>query len=198
MADERYMIATGDNTLQIAIRNILDPSGFSFAGNSSDAISFTRLVRTYHPDFVLIGIRIKGFISGFESAIEVIDDEMLCAYILIGEDKSANINDMLEKSKFGLFCSRNSLRELLVNTVDIALLNQKRILRLEKKLKDITENYETRKVVEKAKWVLMKRYGCSEDDAYEKIRRKSMDTRLPIRMIAESVILSDRSMDKMQ
>lgn len=59
------------------------------------------------------------------------------------------------------------------------------------KTKVIQEELETRKSVEKAKGILMKEQGLSEDEAFKKIQRQSMDTRRSMRDIAEAIILID-------
>ena len=58
------------------------------------------------------------------------------------------------------------------------------------KTRVIQEELETRKVVEKAKGILMKKSGLSEEEAYRRIQKKSMDTRKSMREIAEVIILS--------
>lgn len=57
------------------------------------------------------------------------------------------------------------------------------------KTKVIQEELETRKVVEKAKGILMKQHGMSEEEAFKKIQRQSMDSRRSMRDIAEAIIL---------
>lgn len=57
------------------------------------------------------------------------------------------------------------------------------------KTKVIQEELETRKIVEKAKGILMKEQSLSEEDAFKKIQRQSMDTRRSMREIAEAIIL---------
>ncbi len=59
------------------------------------------------------------------------------------------------------------------------------------KTKVIQEELETRKVVEKAKGILMKEQGLGEQEAFKKIQRQSMDTRHSMRQIAEAIILMD-------
>ena len=49
---------------------------------------------------------------------------------------------------------------------------------------------ETRKLVERAKGVLMKELGILEDDAYKRIHRKSMDLRKSMREVAEAIIVA--------
>ena len=55
----------------------------------------------------------------------------------------------------------------------------------------MTENFEARKLIERAKWILIERDGISENEAYERMRRKSMDNRTSMKAIAEAVILSN-------
>lgn len=54
----------------------------------------------------------------------------------------------------------------------------------------LKEALETRKVIEKAKGILMKEFGVSEDEAYKLLHKKSMDRRLSMKEIASAVIIS--------
>ncbi len=194
MSSEKYIVAAVDNPSQISIRNILNPYGFTFLGNCSDSISLLRLIRSYNPDFVVIdmGKQLRDIMP----VIETIDDEMLCACILVGQNKDVEIEDLQEKSKIVTLCPKPLSKELFIHTVEMALLSFRRILKLDRRLREMTENYETRKAVERAKWILMEREGISENDAYERMRKKSMDTRTPIKALAEAIIFAYELSDK--
>lgn len=60
------------------------------------------------------------------------------------------------------------------------------------KTKVIQEELETRKLVERAKWVLMKHQALSEDEAFKRIRKTSMDSRKTMREIAEAILLTEK------
>jgi signal transduction protein with GAF and PtsI domain len=60
------------------------------------------------------------------------------------------------------------------------------------KTKVIQEELESRKLVEKAKGVLMKRQGLSEDEAFKRIRKASMDSRKTMREIAEAILVTEK------
>ena len=62
--------------------------------------------------------------------------------------------------------------------------------RLEREVGDLREALETRKVVERAKGVLMETLGLREADAFHRIRKTSMDTRKSMREVAEAVLLA--------
>lgn len=188
MAGEKYVVATAENPFQITIRNILNPSGYLFLGNCSDSVSLMRLIRSYHPDFVIVDL---GMQSGeLRRTLETIDDEMVCACIIIGDNKDIEALGLVDKSMMISYCPRSPSKEILVHTVELSMINYKRIYGLNRKLKEMTENYETRKFVERAKWILMERDGIGENEAYEKMRKKSMDSRMSMKAVAEAVILA--------
>lgn len=188
MAGEKYIVAAAENPLQIAVRNILNPNGFIFLGNCSDAISLMRLIRSHLPDFIVADMGLHSI--ELKNILETVDDEMLCACVLIGDYRDSPVASLLEKSKVISFCPKPLNRDILLHTVEMANMNFKRVSELDKKLKDMTENYETRKSVERAKWILMEREGLSEKDAYNKIRKKSMDNRMSMKTIADAIILT--------
>jgi len=188
VAGEKYIVAAIENPLQITVRNILNPSGFIFLGNCNDAISLMRLIRSSHPDFVVADTGLQP--GELRNVLETVDDEMLCACVLIGDHRDSSTAALMEKSKVISFCQKPLNREILLQTVEMANMNFKRISELDRKLKDMTENYETRKSVERAKWILMEREGLSETDAYNRIRKKSMDNRMSMKGIADAIILT--------
>jgi response regulator NasT len=194
MSGEKYIVAAADNPTQISIRNILNPYGFMFLSNSSDSISLLRLVRSYSPDFIVIDMGRQ--LRDIKPVIDTIDDEMLCACILVGQNKDMEIEELQEKSKVVTICPKPLNKDLFIHTVEMALISFKRISKLDRKLREMTENYETRKAVERAKWILMDREGINESEAYERMRKKSMDTRTPIRALAEAVIFAYELSDK--
>lgn len=186
MPGEKYIVAASENSLQINIRNILNPCGYTFLGNCSDSASLLRLIRSCSPDFAIVDLNLK--VRDIRTTLETIDDEMLCACITIGYYEDSDIIGLLKKSKALSFCPKPVHREIFLNTVEMAIINYNRVYELDKKLKEMTENYESRKTVERAKWILMERDGISENQAYERIRKKSMDTRLSMKSIADAII----------
>lgn len=188
MAGEKYIVATTENPIQIAVRNMLNPEGYVFLGNCSDSVSLMRLVRSYNPDFVVVDTNMQ--LRDVRNVLETLDEEMLCASIIIGEYKDVEVMNLLEKSKVLSFCAKPLSRDMLLHVVEMANINFRRIFELNKKLREMTENYESRKVVERAKWILMERNGLTENEAYERMRKKSMDNRMSMKSIAEAIIFT--------
>jgi two-component system, response regulator PdtaR len=188
MAGEKYIVATAENSIQIGIRNMINPEGYEYLSNCNDSISLMRLIRSYHPDFAIVDTNMK--LRELKNTIETIDEEMLCACIIIGEYKDMDIVNLLEKSKVLSFCPKPLNKDLFIHIIEMTNMNYKRVFQLTSKLKEMTENYETRKVVERAKWILMERNNISENEAYDRMRKKSMDSRMSMKSIAEAIIFT--------
>lgn len=188
MAGEKYIVATSENSFHISVRNTLNPAGYVFLDNCCDAVSLLRLVRSYHPDFIIVDTNMLPADTRY--TLEIIDGEMLCAVIIAGDKKNVPLYDFVEKSNTGSYCLKPLNREMLFQTIEMANISFKRISNLNKKLTEMTENYETRKSVERAKWILMERDDISEKEAYEKIRKKSMNGRMTIKAIADAIVFT--------
>lgn len=185
MPGEKYIVAAVENSVQIAVRNILNPSGYFYLEYCRDPVTLLRMIRSYHPDFIVVDSGMQ--LSEARSTLETVDDEMLCAGILLGEYSDTVAFSMMEQSRTFSFCPKPLNRDMLLHTVNMALLNYRRVLDLNSRLKKMTDNYEGRKQVERAKAILMEQ-GLSENDAYTLIRKRSMDERTTMRSIADSII----------
>ncbi len=188
MSGEKYIVAAAENPLQISIRNMLNPSGYTYLANCNDGVTLLRLVRSFNPDFIVVDMGL--FTAELINTLETIDDEMLCACIILGDSSVSSVSALVEKSRAITFCSRIAGRDILLLTVEMANLNFKRVAVLDKKLRDMTENFESRKLVDRAKRILMEREGMTENEAYERMRNKSMDSRMSMKAMAEAIIFT--------
>lgn len=188
MAGEKYIVATAENSVHISVRNILSPCGYIFQGNCSDGVSLLRLIRSLEPDFVIVDLNLSR--RDLRSTIETIDDELSCSCILIGDYRDMELTSFLEEGKVISFCPKPLNKETFINSIELSLLYCKRLYKMNSKLKEMTENYETRKLVERAKWILIEREKISENEAYDRMRRKSMDNRTTMKAIAEAIIFT--------
>ncbi|MDP4092101.1 MAG: ANTAR domain-containing protein, partial [Bacillota bacterium] len=93
------------------------------------------------------------------------------------------------KSRIVTFTAKPVMEEAFLQIVDVSMLNYHRIIEYEQKIRQLNESLESRKVVEKAKWILVKCDGLSENEAFEIIRKKSRDNRMPMREIAEAILM---------
>lgn len=188
MSTEKYLIATTNNSVQIKARNILNPQGYIFLNSCQDANSLIRMIRVSRPDFVIIDNSIR--LIEINTIIRAIEDTFLCSYILLVDNMDENINNFMDTSKGLVVCPKDIINDVLIYSVRMSLIFFKKISEAYKDLNKISKNYETAKIVERAKGILMERENIDENDAYTKMRKKSMDTRMSMKTLAEAILLS--------
>jgi response regulator NasT len=84
----------------------------------------------------------------------------------------------------------------LVPAIEIAISRHKQMKSLENEVKDLYERLETRKLIDRAKGILMKALNLSEPDAFSWIQKSAMDRRLSMKQIAQAVIDPEKALDK--
>ena len=183
MPNQKYTIATSDSRVAITLRNMLNSAGYEFLGTYNESVALMRHLRACHPDFLIIDF--DSNIRGIERIIEILEDDMLCACIIIG-DMQYDIEKSLVLSRI----SKPINKEVLHNTVTLAMVNYSRVLCLNKKLREANENLESRKIIDKAKGILMQREKITESEAYSRMRKKSMDRRITMKNVADAIIMT--------
>lgn len=102
------------------------------------------------------------------------------------KDKVIGVINVYTEESYKFTQNDSNLLSAVANQAAVAIENTELMV----KTKVIQEELETRKKVEKAKGILMREQGLSEEEAFSLIRKTSMDKRVSMKEIAEAVILS--------
>ncbi len=145
-----------------------------------------RRVRSEASDILLINFEMPDM-TGLEVAT-IIGDENLCSVVLFVSPTQWDFaEDMVSDYDITLFVKPiNGV--VLLSTLEVVLQNRRRIRKLETELSKLKRGMEDRKLIEKAKGILMKRKSISEGEAYRRIQKMSMDSRVAMRDIANKII----------
>lgn len=184
----KFVLAGEDNKLLARVKNVLSSSGMIYTGYSKELCNVLKLVRRYLPEYIMIDVG-KSF-TELRQTLEIIDEEMLTACTLIIDIKNDEISDFLRNSKVMTYVTKPVFDEIIDQIAEISMINFKRVWEYEQKVKKLNDTLESRKVIEKAKWILVEQNGLSEAEAYELIKKKSRDNRVPMRNIADALILT--------
>jgi two-component system, response regulator PdtaR len=76
----------------------------------------------------------------------------------------------------------------LIPSIEVAMSRYEQIKALESEVTDLKEQFETRKLVERAKSLLISKMGLSEPEAFRWIQKTSMDRRLSMREVADTIV----------
>ncbi len=168
------------------IKYALQREGYSVGDICTSGNETIRKIRTGLPDILLINFEMPD-ITGLEVAT-IIGDENLCSVILFITNMQRDFCvSIVEDYDITLFLKPIN-RIALLSTLDAVLQNRRRMGRMEKELNELKQGLEDRKVIERAKGILMKRKSISEGEAYRRIQKMSMDSRVAMRDIALKII----------
>ncbi len=187
MESYKYIVTGQDKNSLAAIKQILCSCGHIFLGYSQETQNILRHIRRTSPDVVII--EAYNDFTELRPLLEILDEELLAVCILVVKEKTDEICEFLWNTRNVGLITLPVNEESVMQIVDMSYLNFRRILDYEEKVKKLNEALENRKIVERAKWVLVEDNGISENDAYELIRKRSRDGRLPMREIAEAILM---------
>ena len=184
----KFIVSGQDKKVLAGIKNTLTAYGHIFVGYSGSPSNVLRHVRGIQPDLLII--EAQSDFKELKQALEIIDDELLASSILLLDSRNDEIFEFLRNTKAATYIAKPVFEEVLLQIVDLSLNNFLRIKEYENKVKQLNNTLESRKIIEKAKWVLVEQEGYSEAGAYELIRKKSRDNRMTMRDIADAIILT--------
>ena len=168
------------------IKSLCQHSGFSVGEACTSGNEAIRRVRAGAPDILLINFEMPDM-TGLEVAT-ILGDENLCSVILFVTPAQKDFcADIVADYDITLFVKPVN-RMALLSTIEIVLQNRRRMSRLESELSKLKRGMEDRKAIERAKGILMKRRSISEGEAYRRIQKMSMDSRVAMRDIANKII----------
>jgi two-component system, response regulator PdtaR len=184
----RIIIADDESLIRMDLREMLGHLGYEVVAEASDGRSAVELAKKLLPDLVIMDIKMPDM-DGIAAASDLARDHiapvvLLTAYSensLIGRAKDAGVCGYLVKP----------FRETeLMPVIELALARFNELRDLEREVTDLKEALETRKLVERAKGVLMEVHGLREADAFNRMRKTSMDNRKSMREVAEAILLT--------
>lgn len=185
---ERIILADPDTHGRTNVKAMLSQADFLVIGEAEDGITALKMIRDRQPDLVLADTALPG-LNGLELARIVYDDHLAPVIVmstLFGRDLPARLREVRASG----FLEKPVEVTSLLSVVEVALTHYEEVMELERQVAKLKDELETRKVVERAKGVLMSSLGLSEAEAFRRIQKQSMNRRLSMRAVAEAIILA--------
>jgi len=181
----KFAIGDDDKSSVTVIRNILQAKGHTIVCEESDGPSLLRKIRSTNPDFIIVSYNMQGM-KGSEIARIVQRDRI--APVLLTADSSQDIFIREVGGENFPYLIKPISQIQLLGTVEYVYNSFKRLIDLEKEISELKTMLETRKLVERAKGILIDRYDMKEADAFRYIQKRSMDLCKPVSEIAKRII----------
>ena len=187
----RVIIADDESIIRMDLREMLTNLDYLVVGEVGDGRSAVNLARELKPDVVIMDIKMPDM-DGIEAA-RVLTEEHIAPVILL---TAYSQKDLVERAKVAGVVGYmvKPFREAdLGPAIEVALARFKEFETLHNEVDDLQLALETRKLVDRAKGILMDSQGLTESDAFRKIQKMSMNTRKPMKEVAEAIILAHQA-----
>ena len=188
MSQIRVVVADDESIIRMDLKTLLEEMGHSVVGEAADGQKALDLTRSLRPDVVLMDIKMP-VMDGLDAA-KIIAEEKIAPVVLL---TAYSQKDLIERAKeagvFGYLVKPFQESDLMP-AIEIAISRYLEMQELESTVGDLENKLETRKVVDRAKGILMDKRKLSEAEAFRLIQQQSMNQRKSMREIAEAIIIA--------
>ncbi len=191
MERTRVIIADDESVIRADLREMLTNLGYLVVGEVGDGQSAVNLARELKPDVVIMDIKMPD-LDGIEAA-RILTQEKVAPVLLLTAYSQRDLVDRAKEAGVVGYLVKPFREQEIVPAIDIAFARFQEFRELEKEVGNLRETLETRKLVDRAKGILMDQQGLSEAEAFRKIQKMSMNTRKPMKEIAEAIILAQEA-----
>ena len=184
----RLVIADDESIIRMNLRETLVGLGYLVVGDAGDGLSAIHLARELRPDLVIMDIKMPK-LDGIQAA-KALTEEKIAPVLLLTAYSDRELVDRARDAGVVNYIVKPFREAELLPAIEIALARFAEFNTINKELGDLKDTMETRKLVERAKGVLMDTQGLKEQDAFRKIQQLSMNTRKSMREIAQAILLT--------
>lgn len=182
----RVVIAEDEALIRLDLKETLEEEGYEVVGETGRGDEVVSLVREKGPDLAILDIKMPG--QDGLAAAAAISAERLAAVVVLTAFSQRELVDRARESGALAYLVKPFQRNDLVPAIELALGRFEEMRALEAEYKDLEERHNTRKVVERAKGILMDELDMKEPDAFRWIQRRAMDERTTMRAVADRVL----------
>jgi AmiR/NasT family two-component response regulator len=187
----RVIIADDESLIRMDLREMLQNLGYLVVGEVGDGRSAVNLARELRPDVVIMDIKMPDM-DGIDAA-KVLTEEHIAPVILLTAYSQKDLVERAKEAGVVGYMVKPFRESDLVPAIEVALARFKEFEALHKEVNDLQVALETRKLVDRAKGILMDTQSLSEAEAFRKIQKMSMNTRKPMKEVAEAIILAHQA-----
>ena len=182
----RVLIAEDEALIRLDLVEMLREEGYEVVGEAGDGEQAVQLAEELKPDLVILDIKMPRQ-DGIAAASQIAAKRTAPVVMLTAFSQRDLVEQARDAGAMAYLVKPFSKRDL-VPAIELAISRFTELQALENEVAGLTERLETRKVVERAKGLLMAKQGMSEPDAFRWIQRTAMDRRTTMKAVADVVV----------
>jgi len=186
----RILIADDESIRLLSLRGQLTALGHKVVAEASTGEEAVALAVATRPDLAILDIKMP--ISDGIEAAERITQARPIPIILLTAYSEAQLVERAAQANIAAYLVKPVSEEDLLPAITLALARFRQFEALRHEVADLREALEARKVIEKAKGILMRRLSLTEEEAFRRLQKQSQDSNRKLAQVAEAIVLADQ------
>jgi AmiR/NasT family two-component response regulator len=182
----RVVIAEDEAIIRMDLRETLEEEGYEVIGETGRGDQAVELVRGLQPDLAILDIKMPGM-DGLDAA-RIINGEKICGVLMLTAFSQREVVEQARDAGALAFLVKPFQKSDLIPAIEVAMGRFRELRLLTGEIDALGEQLESRKVVDRAKGVLIAEVGMSEADAFSFIQRTAMSERTRMRDVADRIL----------
>lgn len=184
----RIVIADDESIIRLDLKETLQRMGHQVVAEAGDGRTAVELVRQHRPDLVILDVKMPEQ-DGVDAAKEIANDRLAPVLLLTAYSQQDLVRRAMDAGVFAYVVKPFTESDLLP-AMGVAIARFREFSTIAEEASNLSQALETRKLVDRAKGILMDKHGMREQDAFRRIQQQSMNSRKSMREIAEAIIIA--------
>jgi len=182
----RAIIAEDEQLTRTIIRARLEKLGHTVVAEAADGAQAIDATRLHKPDVVIMDIKMP-VMDGIEAARTILSDTP-CAILFLSSYNEQELVQQASTTGALAYLMKPFRKEDLAPALEMAIARFRQIQSQKREIDELKDTIETRKLIERAKGILMDRHGMSEEEAFKRIHFQARNQNKKMREIAQSIV----------
>jgi two-component system, response regulator PdtaR len=182
----RVVIAEDEAIIRLDLRETLEEEGYDVVGETGRGDEAVTLVRELKPDLAILDIKMPGM-DGLEAA-RVITSERICGVLMLTAFSQREVIEEARDAGALAYLVKPYQKSDLIPAIEVAIGRFREMQHLSGEVDGLVEQLESRKIIDRAKGLLIDECGMREGEAFTFIQRTAMSERSRMREVAERVL----------
>lgn len=190
----RILLADDEALIRLDLREMLTEAGHEIVGEADNGQEAVQLVQELHPDIVIMDVKMP-VMDGLTAAQQITEAEIAPVLLLTAYSQQDIVARATEAGVIA-YLVKPVREQQLFPAIEVAVSRFRAWQKLGRELDELKESLATRKLVDRAKGILMTAHKMTEQEAYRKMQQFSMAKRISLKKLAEEIIAADEKYRK--
>jgi two-component system, response regulator PdtaR len=182
----RVVIAEDEAIIRLDLRETLEEEGYDVIGETGRGDDAVEMVRKLRPDLAILDVKMPGM-DGLEAA-KLINEDRICGVLIL---TAFSQREFIEKARDAgalAYLVKPYQKSDLIPAIELAVGRHRELVAMAADISVLEEQLETRKLVDKAKGLLIDKHRMKEAEAFAFVQRTAMSERTRMRDVAQRII----------